>query len=232
MTLLQAEVSYRNLVNQQAESRLEKIGLIKSGALDETQGQILLEDQSLLDEATLGNLVAEETNNLIVVESENVIFLSRRDMLLQELKTRFSPEEVAEADIEKLIEIAELCPDIYGDVVYSAQFLLMYHDVNHLVTDDPCEAQVDGREAVQLDRIRDDIKIYPNPAGRKITVTSEIEEESHIRILTTSGVMVISKPFTGQQLDIDIRNLNSGIYFVEISRLDEEPIIKRIMVQN
>ena len=58
--------------------------------------------------------------------------------------------------------------------------------------------------------------IYPNPVNDKLYIETEVEIETVV-VYTITGVVVGQQSMVnGQQLTIDVANLNSGIYFVKV----------------
>ena len=61
----------------------------------------------------------------------------------------------------------------------------------------------------------DNLLIYPNPS-RNFIFISDIEEIKNVQIYNTLGELIILQHSNSKQENIDISNLNKGIYFVEI----------------
>jgi hypothetical protein len=60
------------------------------------------------------------------------------------------------------------------------------------------------------------IEIYPNPATDYIKVSSAMEDQSIMRILTLDGREVKTLPLISKQTLVDIKSLVSGVYIIEI----------------
>ena len=60
-------------------------------------------------------------------------------------------------------------------------------------------------------------EIYPNPATDYIKVSSEIEDKSIMRIINLDGREVKNLPLISKQTLVDIRELTSGVYIIEIN---------------
>jgi len=82
-----------------------------------------------------------------------------------------------------------------------------------------------SREVMEFPGIEDPVlKVYPNPASDQLNVKLQTDSPvvPEIRILDLTGkvVMEFEKPFSlsGDQFraDLDISNLNNGIYFVKV----------------
>jgi hypothetical protein len=59
-------------------------------------------------------------------------------------------------------------------------------------------------------------EIYPNPATDYIKVSTEMEDQSIMRILNLDGREVKNLPLISKQTLVDIRELTSGVYIIEI----------------
>ena len=75
-----------------------------------------------------------------------------------------------------------------------------------------------------LDSLSKPIKIYPNPANDKITVSFDrpVNEKVRIQIINTSGMTIFSSGVTpkGKIVELDVSGLASGIYIVNIRTKD------------
>lgn len=59
--------------------------------------------------------------------------------------------------------------------------------------------------------------IYPNPASGVVNITRFEDDPLTIRFVNEHGVEVLSKTMTESSMQIDVSNLNEGIYLVEMS---------------
>jgi len=82
-------------------------------------------------------------------------------------------------------------------------------------------------EVADVEDFRSSIKIYPNPASQKIFVDYKSDKNTAIEIFTMSGSKIKESTNTKE---IDVSDLQSGIYFIKISNQDfnftEKIIIK------
>jgi len=70
---------------------------------------------------------------------------------------------------------------------------------------------------VEIDDINPDIKIYPNPASQDINISLTSSPNIYsIEIYNNLGQMVLQKQSTYQVEKLDLKNLNSGIYYLNI----------------
>jgi hypothetical protein len=73
------------------------------------------------------------------------------------------------------------------------------------------------------------VNIFPNPAKSTLTLTSETKGTNEVEIVNSLGQIV--KEFSFEtSTTIDIKDLNSGVYFVKI--LGENMTTKKVVVRN
>lgn len=60
-----------------------------------------------------------------------------------------------------------------------------------------------------------DVKIYPNPAKNKITISS-VNIINNVKISDLSGKIILNENTSANNVKFDIENYNSGIYLIEI----------------
>ncbi len=84
-----------------------------------------------------------------------------------------------------------------------------------------------------VEEVASDFMIFPNPATDQLTIIA-IEQNpmanSECRILTASGQLVYTSSINSQQSTIDISNLASGIYFVQVV-MDGKVSVKKVVVR-
>jgi subtilisin family serine protease/chitodextrinase len=74
-----------------------------------------------------------------------------------------------------------------------------------------------------------DVELYPNPTDSKLFV-SGIEEKTVIEIFNVSGTVFIKKQLNKNLNELDISNLQSGVYFVKITcgeQISVQKVIKK-----
>ena len=60
--------------------------------------------------------------------------------------------------------------------------------------------------------------LYPNPANEKITVQTDAREsEMKVKLFSLPGLLLMETTFPGHSGQMDVKNLESGVYIVEIS---------------
>lgn len=74
--------------------------------------------------------------------------------------------------------------------------------------------------------------IYPNPFNSQTTITfNEIQKNTTIKIIDVLGKEIKVINFTGKQLIIEKGEMQSGIYFVQVTDINKNVVNKRIVVQ-
>ncbi|WP_147384195.1 GEVED domain-containing protein [Maribellus luteus] len=72
-----------------------------------------------------------------------------------------------------------------------------------------------------LDETTNNWLIYPNPAHSVLNIQSQSTVPSEISIYQSNGVMVFQKEYLDATVQIDIRNLSDGVYFLQIKTQDD-----------
>ena len=77
-----------------------------------------------------------------------------------------------------------------------------------------------------------DFKFYPNPVTHTLTISGTSADVNHIRIISTTGTNVIEKTWENGALltQLDLSNLNAGIYFITVSNGNNHSITEKIIV--
>jgi len=73
------------------------------------------------------------------------------------------------------------------------------------------------------------ISLYPNPAKNSLNISSTFSESfKQYRILSMSGKVVLDKEVRSLQ-NIDISEINSGLYFLEITSVENQRYIQKFI---
>lgn len=75
----------------------------------------------------------------------------------------------------------------------------------------------------------DYVNIFPNPAKNTLTLIAETAGVQEVKIVNSLGQIVKEFSFEAN-VTIDIRDLNSGVYFVKV--LGDNPVTKKVVVRN
>lgn len=66
-------------------------------------------------------------------------------------------------------------------------------------------------------------KMFPNPAQSVLNITlNKVSLNSVIKIIDINGKVMLSKPVTGNQVQLDVRSLQHGVYFVQVQQSNGE----------
>jgi Secretion system C-terminal sorting domain len=74
-----------------------------------------------------------------------------------------------------------------------------------------------------------DFKIYPNPASNILNIDNQIAISS-FKIFNTLGSLILEKN-SFLEKNINISNLNNGVYFIEVVDIDNNKSVKRFVKQ-
>lgn len=80
---------------------------------------------------------------------------------------------------------------------------------------------VDYVGAIDENKNKYDLKVFPNPSTGIIHIESNIEDADLISVYNLSGQMVYSFPFTAGQIALNLTHLPQGIYSITISAKEE-----------
>lgn len=58
--------------------------------------------------------------------------------------------------------------------------------------------------------------LFPNPASNSLIIKTSNTEKKYLNIYDVSGRQVLNHEFSTIEANMDIENISSGIYFVEI----------------
>ena len=89
------------------------------------------------------------------------------------------------------------------------------------VTVDACT----GIEEMQLS----DVKIYPNPAKDVLYIQTSTTQVKTVEVFDMVGKKVLSAVSSGEQISLDTKELNAGIYLVKIQPENARPVITRFI---
>ena len=79
--------------------------------------------------------------------------------------------------------------------------------------------------------IQETFKIFPNPSSERIffEVPYLMGEKSEIRIINTTGQIILEKTVFGGNQSLDITNIEDGIYFAILNTNNKQSISKFIV---
>jgi len=89
-----------------------------------------------------------------------------------------------------------------------------------------CDACLVGIEELEsLNRV----EIYPNPVVGDINIVFENSGNYNIRLLDVTGKVILTEEVNASQTVIGSDNLNSGVYFIQITDNDNNTVTKKIV---
>jgi hypothetical protein len=79
-----------------------------------------------------------------------------------------------------------------------------------------------------------DFKFYPNPVTNTLTISGTSAAVNYIQIISATGKKVMTKMWDDGALStqLDLSNLNAGIYFINLSNGGNENITRTIVIVN
>ncbi len=83
------------------------------------------------------------------------------------------------------------------------------------------------------DILKNNLVFYPNPAHDELNIMigSELQGEINLKIVNSIGNVVKTATYESQEeFRLDVSNLSSGIYFIQVS-VDESSVTKRIIIK-
>ena len=79
---------------------------------------------------------------------------------------------------------------------------------------------------------KNNIRIYPNPAKNNLFVEQKNGKYSEIKIYSVLGKLVYQDNLNEVITEINLKNLNKGIYFVKVYEKDTQNIVlKKLIIQ-
>lgn len=91
---------------------------------------------------------------------------------------------------------------------------------------------VNGVGIEQLSLEEEKLIVYPNPANDIVNAVTLPNTEAQVRILSAVGKQVLAKKISGEKTTLNVGNLPSGIYIVEMINTDNgQRITKRLIVK-
>ena len=114
-----------------------------------------------------------------------------------------------------------------GQLVFAMDYLFLYDYLGEDEPEDP-EDPEDPENPDAIDELENNLKIYPNPANDFIKLSAVGYQLSVIKIYNYLGILVGEFEANSNEIEINISNYNSGVYFIEINT-ENGNNIKRII---
>ncbi len=142
--------------------------------------------------------------------SGNNFGLDGRDIIQRQLTYNGSVATNYHSRVNMDVMETQAVPSVAAD--YSYDVLYSFYDENDLnirFKSSHCTNQY-----LRINRHNDVVGIYPNPA--KDNVNINIEEDARISLYDINGRLVYEELLMSGNNSLDLRNFNSGIYFVKL----------------
>ena len=129
-------------------------------------------------------------------------------------------DEFTSTQLTTLFDIASQCPQDGGIAVHKARALYASADAEESFSDEGCESSEDNLRKGSFAEVEREIILSPNPARESLTIKFAPHDDStaDVIIVNTFGNRLIKSLKSTKQsmLNIDVSDLKSGIYFVQI----------------
>lgn len=183
--------------------------------------------------------------NQSVITSDSVELVQRKvhDLLIPYWKMaddslgRFTVNMQDEQDI---LDIANLCPLIYGEPVFEARIFIRKFVNPAMVFASECEPEMEPRNAT-VSNLNDDetstqyeVLVYPNPASNMVNISlpDDLTLPVRLDVYSIDGRKMNSVQITEQNYQMDIGMLISGVYMYSIFQDDLFIISGKLTVVN
>ena len=172
---------------------------------------------------------ADNETGVVMADGAEADYIVSNYINLYKAYLRFNDTLMNADDSAIVVFIANLCPETDGNVVYQARaFYSILFDDDTTLFSDAC-----GNENVTYDTSgrrwnsnnaetsHQSYKIFPNPNQGRVTITAFVDDiiPVSIRITDLLGRQVYSRTiaFAGGKATLDVSDLQSGIYVVNIT---------------
>ncbi len=159
------------------------------------------------------------TSNMIA-ETEKTLY----SILLNRLNNGQTEMQFNSAEKQIVEDIAWLCPDTYGSVVYKARSVMHYIDTTYINYANSCEVGTpnSGARFAHTNTAQEELLlIYPNPAISNITISISIEDKEaflELQLINSLGqVLETHSVFSQGEVNLDVSSLATGVYFINLA---------------
>ena len=160
----------------------------------------LTEDANVLNSALIPETIMDELDKEV-----NQYFLKIDISGIASLST---------LEVDRIREMASLCPFTEGEAVYRARILAASFDSVETEYINNCEVEIEERSMIsQSENIQIDILVVPNPAMNEIAFSSDdSNEEGILHLYDLSGRCVWNGSIILNSSRINIADLSNGLY--------------------
>ena len=165
-------------------------------------------------------LIMQENEEYALASIINQQIVSEIDMdeIEKEINTYYlnlGSELSISNQINRIREIAQLCPFIYGEGVYKARILCEMFDPFNTLYINICEEATHekAQENTPISDSEFNATLYPNPATEIITIAIESDESAfELIIYDNLGRIILQMKIDEAVTTIDISNFSAGLY--------------------
>ena len=83
---------------------------------------------------------------------------------------------------------------------------------------------------VSVEEMESDIEIYPNPARDFVKVSTDNRQQTTVRIYNYLGILIEETEMNSDEVEINVSEYNSGIYFISI-QTENGNLIKKFIIE-
>lgn len=118
--------------------------------------------------------------------------------------------------VNRIKEIAEMCPFIEGEGVYKARILMEMFSPFDTTYFNACEDEIQNRmqqENMGEENTDFSVSAFPNPANESITFNIESDEdEFELTVFDVTGRVIIDMKLLDSTTSVDLRSFSNGVY--------------------
>jgi hypothetical protein len=74
------------------------------------------------------------------------------------------------------------------------------------------------------------IRVYPNPAREKVTLTLPAQTSGTLQLISATGVVLNALYFSGQQVEIPLAGVPAGVYTVRVQTRNGATLTAKLVV--
>ncbi len=145
-------------------------------------------------------------------------------------------DELNQEELNLVLFNSELCADQYGKGVHTFRGIAsIYNDTDYRIFDNCFEPVEEFYKELAADKIG--IQVFPNPAEKLLNVVFEqrenyrFEQKLKCRLTSVLGQIACEANLNRLGTSINIENLGTGIYYLEILEDDKLIEIRKIFVE-
>lgn len=142
------------------------------------------------------------------------------------------------AELDSLLDIAQLCAYEIGSCVYEARSVLEVLGISY--QNNSCEFNLNDipKSAVTNNEIATDehwVKLYPNPASTEVYIEVDYDMmllQPTVTLMDITGKVIYTMIMNEIPYRLNTENLGSGIYFIQVTTETGEKVVKQLIVSH